>query len=121
MSKACFTASATLRTQVEDLISEIPLIRNKNGQYQHDAIGVFIGGVKRTFKGLYNPLQPGKGMADLLLEAPNDLNTIKSTDMAKATNILRDAKNDAAKLSKSTSMMEKPAYETQGDTQDEAR
>jgi hypothetical protein len=120
MSEACFTASATLRTQVKDLISEIPIIRNENGQYQHNVIVVFIGGVKRTFKGLYNLLQPGKGMADLLLEAPNDLNTIKSMDMAEATKILRDAKNDAAKLSKSTSMMEKPAYETQGDTQDEA-
>jgi hypothetical protein len=41
MSEACFTARATLRTQVKDLISEIPLICNENGQYQHDAIVVF--------------------------------------------------------------------------------
>jgi hypothetical protein len=78
MSEACFTAHATLHTQVKNLISEIPIICNENGQYQHDAIVVFIGGVERTFKGLYNPLQPGKGMADLLLEAPNNLNTISS-------------------------------------------
>ena len=120
MSEACFTARATLRTQVKDLIAEIPLIRNENGQYQHDAIVVFIGGVERTFKGLYNPLQPGKGMADLLLAQPNQLNSIKSTDMAEATTILRDAQKEATRLSKSTGMTEKPAYETRADAQDEA-
>ena len=120
MSEACFTARATLRTQVKDLISEIPLVRNENGQYQHDAIVVFKGGVERTFKGLYNPLQPGKGMVDLLLENPNELNQIKSTDMAEASTILKEAKDKAARLSKQTGMMEKPAYETRGDAQDEA-
>jgi hypothetical protein len=40
--------------------------------------------------------------------------------MAEATKILGDAKDDAAKLSKSTSMPEKPTYETQGDAQEEA-
>lgn len=59
-------------------------------------------------------------MADLLLELPNKLNTIKSTDMAEATTILRDAQKAAANLSKSTGMTEKPAYETHADTQDKA-
>jgi hypothetical protein len=120
MSEACYTARATLRTQVRDLINELPLHRNENGQYQHDDIIVFMGGVERQLKGLYNPLQPGQGMADLLEEHPNLLNKIKSTDMADATTILREAKDEAAKLSKSTGMTEKPAFETRGDAQDEA-
>jgi hypothetical protein len=59
-------------------------------------------------------------MADLLEEHPNVLNNIKSTDMADAATILKEAKDEAARLSKTTGMTEKPAFETRGDAQDEA-
>ena len=96
MSEVCYTARATLRTQVQDLINEIPLQRNENGQYQHNNIMVFITGVQRQFRSLYNPLQLGKGMAELLEEPANTLNQIKSTDMAEATAILKEAVAKAA-------------------------
>jgi hypothetical protein len=83
-----------------------------NGQYQHDDIIVFATGVERVFKSLYNPLQPGQGMSNLLKEAPNDLNSIKSTDMVEAFKILSKAKADAAKLSKQTGITKKPAFKT---------
>lgn len=120
MSEACYTARATLRTQVRDLILELPLKRNDSGQYQHDDIVVFITGVERQFKSLYNPLQPGQGMTQLLEQAPNALNKIKSTDMAEASAILKAAQVEAARLSKSTGMTEKPAFESRADAQDEA-
>jgi hypothetical protein len=82
MTETCYTARATLCTQIRDLINELPLHRNETGQYQHDDIVVFFSTVERVFKGLFNPLQPNQGMTDLLEEAPNTLNKIKSTDMA---------------------------------------
>jgi hypothetical protein len=90
--------------KILDLIKEIPLQRNKNGQYQHDDIVLFITGMSRQFKGLYNPLQPGKGMAELLEAAPNALNPIEiestSTAEASTITILKQAIVDPAKLSK---------------------
>jgi hypothetical protein len=120
MSEACYTARATLRQQVRELIEQIPLQRNESGQYQHDDIIVFLSGVERIFKGLYNPLQPGKGMADLLVDTTNALNKIKSTDMADAATIIKESKDTAAQLSKSTGMQEKPTLVSRADAQDEA-
>jgi hypothetical protein len=114
-----YTARATLRAQVKDLIAQLPLTI-VNGQYQHDDIIVFSNGVERVFKTLYNPLQPGQGMSDLLKEAPNDLNSIKSTNMVDASTILKKAKTEAARLSKQTGLTEKPTFETRGDAQEEA-
>ena len=94
--EACYTAHATLCTQVHNQINEIPLHHNENGQYQHDNIVVFIMDVHCQFKSLYNPLQPGQCIADLLEEAPNTLNKIKSTDLAKASIILKKAIAEAA-------------------------
>jgi hypothetical protein len=120
MTEACYTARATLRTQIRNLINELPLHRNETGQYQHDDIVVFFSSVERVFKGLFNPLQPGQGTTDLLEEAPNTLNKIKSTDMADAATILKGAKEEAAKLSKASGIPEKATFETRGEAQDEA-
>jgi hypothetical protein len=118
--ESAYTARGTARTQTRDLINELTLHRNESGQYQHDDIEVFITGVERQLKSLYNPLDPGKGMTKLLAKTPNSLNSIKSTDMADPASILKQAKADAAKLSTQTGMTEKPEFETRADAQDEA-
>ena len=100
MSEACFTARATLRTQVGDLINELPLNRNESGQYNHDDITVFIKGVERHFKGLYNPLQPGQGLTQLLAQGQNALTKLKSTDMYDAASVLKQSARDAAALAR---------------------
>lgn len=122
MSEACFTARATLRTQVRDLVNEIPLHRNDNGQYNHDDITVFVSGIERQFKGLFNPLQPGQGLSRLLEQGPNVLVRLKSTDMADATAILKKSAEDATKLFQQTKVDadKVPVYNTRADAQDEA-
>ena len=114
-----YTARSTLRVQVKDLLAQIPLTI-VNGQYQHDDFIVYAAGVERVFKSLYNPLQPGQGMSDLLKDATNALNSIKSTDLVDANTILKEAKKEAAILSKQTGLTEKPAFETRSDAQEEA-
>lgn len=59
-------------------------------------------------------------MAMLLEETPNTINSIKSTDLAEASTILKKAIADAAKLSKQTDMTKKLTFETRADAQDEA-
>ena len=120
MSEACFTARATLRAQVRDLINEVPLNRNENGQYTHDDITVFITGIERHFKGLYNPLQPGQGLTKLLEKGPNDLTKLKSTHMVTASSILTASIKEAKELAKQSGVDEKPTIATRADAQDEA-
>ena len=112
MSEACFTARATLRTQVRDLINELPLNRNESGQYNHDDITVFIKGVERHFKGLYNPLHPGQGLSQLLAQGPNTLTKLKSTDMFDAAAVLKQSAKEAAALAKQTGVDEKAQIAT---------
>eukprot|EP00956_Cyclotella_meneghiniana_P004235 scaffold5184_cov39-Cyclotella_meneghiniana.AAC.4 len=120
MSEACFTARATLRTQVRDLINELPLNCNESGQYNHDDITVFIKGVERHFKGLYNPLHPGQGLSQLLAQGPNTLTKLKSTDMFAAAAVLKQSAKEAAALAKQTGVDEKAQIATRADAQDEA-
>ena len=120
MSEACFTARATLRTQVRDLINELPLNRNESGQYNHDDITVFIKGVERHFKGLYNPLQPGQGLTQLLAQGQNALTKLKSTDMYDAASVLKQSARDAAALARQSGIDKKPQITTRADAQDEA-
>ena len=120
MSEACFTARATLRTQVRDLINELPLNRNESGQYNHDDITVFIKGVERHFKGLYNPLHPGQGLTHLLAQGQNALTKLKSTDMYDAASVLKQSARDAAALARQSGIDEKPQITTRADAQDEA-
>lgn len=120
MSEACFTAHATLHTQVRDLINELPLHRNEWGQYNHDDITVFIKGVERHFKGLYNPLHPGQGLSKLLEQGPNSLTKLRSTDIYDASTVLKQADRDAKALSKETGVDEKAQITMRADAQDEA-
>ena len=91
MSEACFTARATLRTQVKDLIAEIPLIRNENGQYQHDAGEKAITAILSYLRACFNSSQSGQGMFALSKRATNALTSIKSTDCITTGSILNDA------------------------------
>eukprot|EP00956_Cyclotella_meneghiniana_P040617 scaffold200781_cov34-Cyclotella_meneghiniana.AAC.1 len=119
MSEACFTARATLRTQVRDLINELPLNRNESGQYNHNDITVFIKGVERHFKGLYNSLHPGQGLSQLLAQGQNTLIKLKSTDMYDAASVLKQSAREAVTLAKQTGVDEKAQIAT-ANAQDEA-
>ena len=84
------------------------------------AWSLFAARLSSELKSLYNPLQPGQGMSDLLKEAPNNLNSIESTNMIDASTILKEAKADAVRLSKRTNLTKKPTFKTRGDAQEEA-
>lgn len=120
MSEACYTAKATLRTASKDLVSGLSLQRNNNGQYQHDAIMLFKTGIERKLAEIYNPLVPGEGMKQLLIQTPNLLNSIKSTDNKTPDEILRSAKNQAALLSTSSGQPIEPTIKTRAEAIDEA-
>ena len=120
MSEACYTAKATLRTASKDLVSGLSLQRNNNGQYQHDAIMLFKTGIERKLAEIYNPLVPGEGMKQLLIQTPNLLNSIKSTDNKTPDEILRSAKNQAALLSTSSGQPIEPIIKTRAEAIDEA-
>lgn len=53
---------------------------------------LFKVGVERKLTEIYNPLVPGEGMKQLLLQNTNLLNTIKSIDNKTPNEILRDQK-----------------------------
>lgn len=120
MSEACYTAKATLRTATKDLVSGLALQRNNNGQYQHDAIMLFKTGIERKLAEIYNPLVPGEGMKQLLIQTPNLLNSIKSTDNKTPDELLRSAKNQAALLSTSSGQPIEPTIKTRAEAIDEA-
>lgn len=121
MSEACYTARTTIRQNAKALIAELTLNTNERGQYVHDDAVVFITGIKRQLGSIFNPEQPGKGMALLAEKGPNELTTLKSTDMFTAAQILAASKKEAEALAKKTGMpQEKPAIETRGDAQEEA-
>jgi hypothetical protein len=58
MSNACYTARATTKAQVTASIGGLNF-PTSNGQYTHDAAAMFIVGLHRVLKMMYNPSKPG--------------------------------------------------------------
>ena len=58
---------------------------------------------------IFNPEQPGKRIVLLAKRAANSINSLKSTDMFTAADILKQSNDKATRLSKSTRMTKKPA------------
>ena len=120
MSDACYTARPTNRANALERISNLNLSLNESGQFNHDNITSFFESVKRELKGMFNPLEPGQGMAGLLSETSNSINEIKSNDIFTPDRILREARAEAQAISQRTGTTATPNITTRSDAQDEA-
>ena len=90
-----YLARAQNKTAAAQAIQAIPLLRNSNGQYQHDAGEKAITAILSYLRACFNSSQSGQGMFALSESTANDLTTIKSTDCVTTDSILRDATNAA--------------------------
>jgi hypothetical protein len=92
MANACFNTRATTREHVRDSITKLVLPKNVSGQYNHKGITTFFTIVACVLKSMFNPANPGNGMAQLLVSStatpPSLLSTIKSTNVATVMSIL---------------------------------
>jgi hypothetical protein len=121
MADACYTARATTKQQVIDGIEKLPLHKNKNGQYTHDAILLFQKGIIRVLVSQFNPSDPGNGMKKLLDDGDNLLTKVKATDAVTAGAVLLASKARADKQSKTTGTTVTPVFVKRIEAQEEAR
>lgn len=91
MSEATYQARAQSKTAAAQAIKAIPLQRNSNGQYHHDAGEKTITAILSYLRACFNSSQSGQGMFALSERTNNTLTTIKSTDCITTDTILRDA------------------------------
>ena len=120
MNDACYTARPTNRANALERIQNLQFRVNPSGQYEHDDITSFFASVEREMLGMYNPLEPGKGMAGLLDANSNRINRIKSVDVVTPEQILKESRDEAAAISRSTGATATPAITSRSDAQDEA-
>lgn len=97
MSESTYLARAQSKTAAAQAIQTIPLLRNSNGQYQHDAAEKAITGILSYLRACFNSSQSGQGMFALSERATNSLTSIKSTDCITADSILDEATAAAIK------------------------
>ena len=71
-------------------------------------------------RGMYNPLEPGKGMEGLLSATPTLLNSIKSNDFFTPERILKEKRDEAQAISQQTGTTTLPTITSRSDAQDEA-
>ena len=95
MSKSTYLARAQSKTAAAQAIQTIPLLRNSNGQYQHDAAEKAITAIESYLRACFNSSQSGQGMFALAERATNSLTSIKSTDCITTDSILHDATIEA--------------------------
>jgi len=91
MSESTYLARAQSKTAAAQAIQAIPLLRNSNGQYQHDAGEKAITAILSYLRACFNSSQSGQGMFALSERSTNSLTSIKSTDCITTDSILRDA------------------------------
>eukprot|EP00956_Cyclotella_meneghiniana_P012093 scaffold17160_cov34-Cyclotella_meneghiniana.AAC.1 len=91
MSESTYLARAQSKTAAAQAIQAIPLLRNSNGQYQHDAGEKAITAILSYLRACFNSTQSGQGMFALSERATNSLTSINSTDCITADSILADA------------------------------
>jgi hypothetical protein len=120
MAEACYTARATTKQQVLDIVNKLTLQTNKHGQYTHDAILLLQKGIRHVLISQFNPSNPGKGMEKLLNDGNNLPTLVKSTDVITASYVIKKAKNRADKLTASTGKTILPSITSQAEAQEEA-
>jgi len=123
MADACFNTQATTCEHVRDSITKLVLPKNVSGQYNHKGITTFFTIVACVLKSMFNPANPGNGMAQLLVSStatpPSLLSTIKSTNVATVMSILAASWATAQAISTAT-VTALPSITTHADAQDEA-
>ena len=118
MSESTYLARAQSKTAAAQAIQAIPLLRNSNGQYQHDAGEKAITAILSYLRACFNSSQSGQGMFALSERATNSLTSIKSTDCITTDSILRDA-TAAAVLATGDTQAVQTKY-TRSEARDEA-
>jgi hypothetical protein len=116
----CYTARATTKQQVLNVIKKLTLQTNKNGQYMYDGILLLQKGIRRILQSQFNPSNPGKGMEKLLNTGDNQLTLVKLTDAITARSMIKKAKQNAKILSILTGKTVLPIITTQAEAQEVA-
>ena len=93
-------AQGEAKDTVMESMAHVKLPTNSNKQYEHDEFIKVQNTVKRVLTETYNDLTNGKGMSELLEVAPNDVNSIKTTDSVSYKTVLKESADEAAKANK---------------------
>ena len=120
MGDACYSARPQNRANASERIERLHLAKNANDQYEYDNAVGFFKSVEREMRGMYNPLEPGKGMEGLLSATPTLLNSIKSNDFFTPERILKEKRDEAQAISQQTGTTTLPTITSRSDAQDEA-
>ena len=89
------------RDTVMGMMAHVNLTTNSNKQYTHDEFIKVQNIVVRVLAETYNKLLlDRKGMSELLEEALNDVNKIKTTQTVSYKIVLQESKDEAAKATK---------------------
>lgn len=125
MAEACFSIRGATRDQTISAIAELSLAKNASGQYNHDDIVTFIGGVTRVLKSTFNPIDAGNGMEALMTSSADPINSsalsvIKSTQAATVASVLAESQAKARAESTAQGTTVDPEIETRVDAQAEA-
>jgi hypothetical protein len=120
MAEACYTARATTKQQVLDVINKLTLQSNKHGQYTHDAILLLQKGIQLILVSQFNPSDPGKGMVKLLDDGNNILTQVKLTNAITAGSVIKATKKRADELLTTTGKTVLPTFTARTEAQKEA-
>ena len=93
-------AQGEAKDTVMESMAHVKLPTNSNKQYEHDEFIKVQKTVIRVLTETYNDLTNGKGMSELLEQAPNDVNSIKTTDSVSYKTVLKESADEAAKANK---------------------
>ena len=93
-------AQGEAKDTVMESMAHVKLPTKSNKQYEHDEFIKVQNTVKRVLTETYNDLTNGKGMSELLEVAPNDVNSIKTTDSVSYKTVLKESADEAAKANK---------------------
>jgi hypothetical protein len=81
-------AQGEAKDTVMESMANVKLPTNSNKQYEHDEFIKVQKTVIRVLTETYNDLSNGKGMSELLEQAPNEVNSIKTTDSVSYKTVL---------------------------------
>lgn len=102
-----------------DRVGRIQFVKD-GSQYDHNAAVKYVANVERVLRNSYNQLDSDHGMAKLLDEAKNAINSIKSTTAYTADDVLASSKAEAKKISAAQNITAVPKYNTRADAQEHA-
>jgi hypothetical protein len=120
MAEACYTARATTKQQVLNVVNKLTLQTNEHGQYMLYVILLLQKGIWHMLISQFNPRDPGMGVEKLLDDGNNLLMLIKSTNAITAGSVIKAAKKRADELTATTSKTILHSITAQTEAQEEA-